>query len=164
MPLLENGRAVADRWTYAVEGQPLGEGPVIVPSSRLSEGLGRAGGELGVLLAPDEAAETLRAALARLSLVAVRFPIFRDGRAFSQARALREHLHFKGEVRAVGHILPDQYEFLLRCGVTTVEAPENADISVWNAALQRFSVAMQPSIAPEKATGFGLRRFLDAAG
>ncbi|NHO31652.1 DUF934 domain-containing protein [Acetobacter fallax] len=162
MPLLENGHLVADRWNYATNGQPLGTGSVIVPLSRLSEGLGRSMGDLGVVLPVDESISTLRDALPKLSVVVVIFPIFRDGRAFSQARALREHLHFTGEIRASGHVLPDQYEFLVRCGVTTVEVPENADVSAWERALHQFRVAMQPSVMNETPTGFGFRRFLPA--
>ncbi len=162
MLLLENGHPVTDRWSYAAEGEALGTGPVIVPLSRLSEGLGRSAGELGVMLPVDESVSVLRGALPRLSLIVITFPVFRDGRAFSQARALREHLHFTREIRASGHVLPDQYEFLVRCGVTTVEVPDNADLPVWERALHQFRVAMQPSVVNEKPTGFGLRRFLPA--
>ncbi|NHN88566.1 DUF934 domain-containing protein [Acetobacter conturbans] len=165
MPLLENGRLVEDTWHYAIEGEPLGNGDVIVPPERLSEGLGRTAGRLGVALPNGEPASSLKAALPKLSLVVVTFPIFRDGRAFSQARALREHLHFTGQIRAAGHVLPDQYEFLIRCGVNTVEVAENADLSVWTRNLKQFDVAMQPSpVLDEKPTGFALRRLLNRAG
>ncbi|GBR05764.1 DUF934 domain-containing protein [Acetobacter oeni] len=162
MPLLENGHLITDTWHYAVDGEALGAGPVIVPLSRLSEGLGRITGALGVVLPVDQNVSALRDSLPKISLVVIGFPIFRDGRPFSQARALREHLHFTGEIRASGHILPDQYEFLIRCGVTTVEVAEETDLSAWERALHQFRVAMQPSVMNEKPTGFGLRRFLPA--
>lgn len=160
MPLLENGQPVADTWRQAVDGESLGTGAVIVPLERLTEGLGRNEGALGVSLLPDANVSVLRDALPKLSMVVVNFPIFRDGRAFSQARALREHLHYTGEIRAAGHIIPDQYEFLVRCGVTTVETPEGTDPTAWQRALRQFRVALQPSVLDEKPTGFGLRRFL----
>lgn len=161
MPLLENGRPVEDTWRYAVEGEALGAGDVIVPLDRLSEGLGRSEGKLGVSLPNSEPVAVLKESLPKLSVVVVNFPIFRDGRAFTQARALREHLHFKGEIRAAGHILPDQYEFLIRCGVNTVEVSGNADLAPWEKAQSQFKVAMQPSpVLDEAPTGFGLRRFL----
>lgn len=162
MPLLENGRLVQDDWTTLDAESPMpATGPVIVPLDRLEEGLARAPGEkLGVALPPDAEIPALRTALPRLSLVAVTFPIFRDGRAFSQARALREHLHFTGEIRATGKPLPDQYEFLLRCGVSTVDLPAGSDPHVWAQAHTRFRTAYQPSVLSEPAEGVTLRRIL----
>ena len=40
------------------------------------------------------------------------------------------YLNFKNEIRASGHILPDQYIFLIRCGFDTVEI-EDKDFDVW---------------------------------
>ncbi|MFT8587541.1 DUF934 domain-containing protein [Acetobacter orientalis] len=161
MPLLENGQLKEEIWQVAIEGEALPEGNVLVPLARLPEALGRnSDGALGVLLAPDEDVEALRIALPRLTAVQLTFPIFRDGRAFTQARALREHLHFKGVIRAAGHILPDQYEFLLRCGVTEVVVPEKTDVSMWERAHKAFTVAYQPSILNEASEGVALRRYL----
>lgn len=164
MPLLENGRIVADTWTQVPDDAPCpADGAVIVPLARVEEALARAGNApVGVRLTPDEDVTTLHTVLPRLALVNVDFPGFRDGRAFTQARALREHLHFKGEIRATGHALPDQYEFMLRCGITTVVIAEDSDPSVWEKAHTRFTVAYQPSVLNEKPQGFGLRRFLEA--
>ena len=161
MPLFENGQITEIGWQLAQEGVALPEGDVLVPLSRLAEGLGRNGaGRLGVVLEPADRVESLREALPRLALVCVTFGSFRDGRAFSQARALREHLGYEGTVRAVGHILSDQYEFLLRCGVSQVEIPQGSDPAVWQAAHRRFSVAYQPSVLDEKPEGMGFRRWL----
>ncbi len=161
MPLLENGQIVADGWTLVQDDQVLPDGDILVPLSRLSEGLGRNGkGRLGVVLTPDARVEVLKEALPRLDLVCLTFPIFRDGRAFTQARSLREHLHFAGAVRVTGHFLPDQYEFLLRCGVSQLVIPEQSDLTVWQKAHERITVAYQPSVLNEKPEGFGFRRFL----
>nr|WP_298798227.1 DUF934 domain-containing protein [uncultured Acetobacter sp.] len=161
MPLLENGQIIQDTWQSAVEGEPLPSGNILVPLARLSEALGRnSDARLGVVLTSADEVEALREALPRLDVVVLTFPVFRDGRPFTQARALREHLHFKGEIRAGGHILPDQYEFLLRCGVTAVALPDGADIAVWQRAHEAFTVAYQPSILNEQAEGFAFRRRL----
>ena len=71
--------------------------------------------------------------------------IFRDGRGFTLARTLRERHDYRGEIRAVGHILPDQYLFLLRCGVDTVALPTGTDLAPWHAARSQFSIAYQAS-------------------
>lgn len=161
MPLLENGQIVEDGWTLVQDDQALPDGDILVPLARLSEGLGRNGkGRLGVALKPDERVEELKEALPRIDLVSLTFPIFRDGRAFTQARSLREHLHFAGSVRVTGHFLPDQYEFLLRCGVSQLVIPEGSDPAVWQKAHEQITVAYQPSVLNERPEGFAFRRFL----
>ncbi|CEF55849.1 DUF934 domain-containing protein [Acetobacter ghanensis] len=161
MPLLENGQIVEDGWTLVQDDHALPDGDILVPLARLSEGLGRNGkGRLGVALKPDERVEELKEALPRIDLVSLTFPIFRDGRAFTQARSLREHLHFAGSVRVTGHFLPDQYEFLLRCGVSQLVIPEGSDPAVWQKAHERITVAYQPSVLNERPEGFAFRRFL----
>ena len=42
--------------------------------------------------------------LDRLAVVALVFPTFRDGRAYSQARLLRERYLYRGELRATGQV------------------------------------------------------------
>src|ERR1700742_3187463 len=69
---------------------------------------------IGVLLKSDQSPEQLGADVHRLSLVALEFPKFRDGRAFSWARLLRTRLGFKGEIRAVGDFLYDQIAYQRR--------------------------------------------------
>ena len=71
---------------------------------------------LGVLINPADDVRRLEGHLDRLALVAVAFPAFNDGRAFSHASLLRSRLKFSGEVRAVGDVLIDQVPLMLRCG------------------------------------------------
>ncbi|QEO18349.1 DUF934 domain-containing protein [Acetobacter vaccinii] len=162
MPLLENGQIIEDTWQEAQDGQPLSpDSDILVPLSRLAEGLGRnTGGRLGVVLTPADKVEDLRAALPRLDMVCLTFTSFRDGRPFTQARALREHLGYKGSLRVQGHVIPDQYEFLLRCGADQVVAGTQSPVSVWLEAHKRFSIAYQPSVLDEKAEGFAFRKWL----
>ena len=61
-------------------------------------------------------------ALGRLhALVALEFPKFTDGRAYSQARLLRERYGYRGEIRAVGDVLRDQLRFMARSGFDAFE-------------------------------------------
>ena len=53
--------------------------------------------------------------LARIRLVEVDFPKFRDGRGFSSARILRE-MGYTGEIKATGDVLVDLVYFMRRCG------------------------------------------------
>ncbi|GBR68945.1 DUF934 domain-containing protein [Gluconobacter kanchanaburiensis] len=112
-----------------------------------------------VLLESADDPALLRPYLNRLDLVVLRFPIFRDGRGFTQARELREYLRFSGEIRAEGHILPDQAAFLRRCGVDSVVLPKNGngDPGLWEKQLRQFPMAYQRSVLPERGIGPGLR-------
>lgn len=96
-----------------------------------------------VLLDPDDDPEALVPFLGRLDLVVLQFPIFRDGRAFTQARALREYLRYSGEIRVEGHVLPDQAAFLKRCGVDSVVIGDDGDPDLWARELTRFPFAYQ---------------------
>jgi phosphoadenosine phosphosulfate reductase len=82
------------------------------------------------------------AALGSNGPIAIRFPKFSDGRGFSLARLLREKHQFAGELRAVGHVIPDQAVFLLRSGFDTAEA-DVAALGAWRRALGRFSGTYQ---------------------
>ena len=74
---------------------------------------------VGVALANDADVATLAADLPRLSLVALHFPKWTDGRAYSQARVLRTRLRYAGELRATGEVLVDMVPLLARTGFDT---------------------------------------------
>src|SRR6202166_5432947 len=152
MPLLECGRIVSDPWQALADDAALPSAPCILSLSRLQQDESVRMAPhllLGVALPVDQPAEVLAPYLDRLSLVAVNFPTFRDGRGFTQARSLRERLAFSGEIRATGNILPDQYAFLLRCGITTIEIKDGTDPAAWQKAADCFSFAYQPSVLEE---------------
>jgi uncharacterized protein (DUF934 family) len=147
MALLEHGISVSDYFTAASDsGQP--EGPAIFPLARLlaEPALRDRNQQMGALVEGNTDIATLAPLLPRLALIAVRFPIFRDGRGFTLARTLRERYGFPGTLRAVGHLLPDQYEYLLRCGFDQVETRPDADLAPWRAALTRYHSVSQPSL------------------
>ena len=83
--------------------------------------------------------------LDRLALVALVFPSFRDGRAYSQARLLRERYGFRGELRATGDVLRDQFLFLVRAGFDAFEVKKDADAAAFAEAVGRYSVFYQPT-------------------
>ena len=77
------------------------------------------------------------------STIILEFPAFKDGRAYSQARLLRERYGYTGEIRARGDVLRDQLLFMARCGVNAFEFAGDAEGA--NAAMQEFSFAYQPA-------------------
>ncbi len=163
MPLLDHGRPVEDRFVAVADDAPLpADAPALIPFARLqreADALAGRNAALGVQVTSATHAEDIAPFLDRVTLVVVEFPKFRDGRGFTIARTLRERYGFSGEIRAVGHVLPDQYEFLVRCGFTCVAVSDGADLGVWAAALERFHVAYQPGLDTAPVLS-GLRRRL----
>ena len=84
----------------------------------------------GIQLNSDESLDEITDDILYFSLLQFNFLSFKDGRPFSIAKTLRKKFNFKKEIRASGHILPDQYIFLIRCGFDTVEI-EDKDFDVW---------------------------------
>ncbi|QGM96456.1 DUF934 domain-containing protein [Methylocystis parvus] len=141
MALISDGRFVEDGWRRLAEEEGLPKsGKIVVSLARLEHALAHLsdGVSLGVNAPNTTDPGALAAALPRLQLVEVVFPAFADGRGFSLARLIRR-AGFKGELRASGRLLADQYAHALGCGFDTVEIPddiaERQDESQWRAAL-----------------------------
>jgi len=151
MPLLDDTGAIADRFLRPAEGALVAtDTAVIVPLARLEAEAAsdRARARLGVEITPDARIDALRPWLDRVSLIAISFKSFTDGRGFSLARQLRL-AGFTGELRAVGALIADQFAFLRSVGFDTVEIDEASagrqPVEQWTAALNAFSGAYQRS-------------------
>ena len=72
--------------------------------------------EATALLALPNDADALTTDLDGIHVIVLDFPVFADGRAFSQAQLLRRRREFNGTLRASGDILIDQLQQLQRCG------------------------------------------------
>lgn len=149
MPLISDGRVVEDVWTTVGDDQPLpAAGPVIVSLDRWQAekaSLLARGERLGVRLDGHHPAEAIAADLKHLRLIALTFSTFRDGRAYSTARLLRERYGFDGEIRAVGNVLRDQLLFMNRCGFDAFEIAGERAAADWAEAMAEFSVVYQPA-------------------
>ena len=102
-------------------------------------------GRTGVVLEPHEDPAELSAVLEYLSLVAVRFPKFGDGRGYSIARLLRERYGYAGELRAVGDVLRDQLLFMKRSGFDSFSLRDDQDPDEALAAFGELSQEYQAS-------------------
>jgi len=145
--ILRRREIVADAWRYL--GEEVGAGdPLIVPLAELRADRERWWnwtGRLGARLSPSEPVEALAADLPRLDLVALEFPNPGDGRGYSQARLVRERLHFRGELRAVGAgVRQDQAFLLARSGFDSLEPVAGVDLEAVRGALSRYDAAYQP--------------------
>jgi len=84
---------------------------------------------LGITLNPEDDVAEIAADLSSFALVVLQFPAFRDGRAYSQARNLRLHYDYQGEIRASGNVLRDQLAFMERVGFNSFEIDDHQDIN-----------------------------------
>jgi uncharacterized protein (DUF934 family) len=126
----------------------LPDGPVLVSLARFQkdrEALLARNTPVGVKLQSSENPENLGADVNHFSLVALEFPKFRDGRAFSWARILRTRMGFTGEIRAVGDFLFDQVNYQNRVGFDAWEVPDHFTIEMFNRALAEMTNVYQPS-------------------
>ncbi len=150
MPLLNQREFKADPWTFLDTSEPVPSGgDIVVPFERLVSDfktLMLHDGQLGVAFPNNLPVTELEPYLQRLQLVTLDFPAFTDGRAYSQARELRTHFGFKGELRAAGNLLPDQLGFMQQVGFDYFEiADERFSLDAWLDAATSISLSYQPS-------------------
>jgi len=128
-------------------------GPIIVPLSlfrtREDELLAR-NDPFGIWLAPDDDPADLASQISRLasriSLLAVHFPKWGDGRGSSTAVLLRTRYGYRGELRAFGDIGRDHLFNLERCGFDAFKLPPQRDPEDALAAFGDFSLRYQGSV------------------
>jgi len=149
MPLVKHGRIATDIFVHVADGAELpGDGAILVSAARLledPEALLRHGGKLGVIWPNNRNLDDVVPYLDRLAVVALVFPTFRDGRAYSQARLLRERYGYDGELRATGQVLRDQFVFMLRAGFDAFEVKKQADAEAFAETVKRYTVFYQPT-------------------
>ena len=149
MPLVKHGAFVADEWIEIADDDAMpSDGAIILSLKRWQaerEALAGRNGKLGVRLPADADPSIIRADLDRFALIVLDFPKFNDGRAFSQARILRQRFGFAGEIRATGHVIRDLLLFMARCGFDAFELAPERTLDDWRAAMREFSVWYQPA-------------------
>jgi uncharacterized protein (DUF934 family) len=149
MPLVKQGRITTDLFVHIADGAELpGHGAILVPAARFledKEAMLRRAGKLGVIWPNNRNLDDLVPYLDRLAAVALVFPSFRDGRAYSQARLLRERHGYDGELRATGQVLRDQFVFMSRAGFDAFEVKKDADADAFAETMKRYSVFYQPT-------------------
>lgn len=149
MPLRDDTGPIADEWTRIEPGAPLAPRSLLALEDAEARGealTGVAPASLGLAIPNDAERARLAPWLARVSLIAIAFPAFNDGRGFSLARALRAK-GFRGRLRAAGPVIADQYAYLRECGFDEVEIPDalaaRQPEPLWAAAAKRVGLAYQ---------------------
>lgn len=146
MPLLKENVLIEDTWTVVADGDDLpAEGGAFVTLERWQaerDALTSRNMPLGITLTSAQSPALIKDDLDVFQGVRLDFPAFTDGRAYSYARLLKERFGFKGEIRAAGNVLRDQYAHMLRCGFNTFEVGE-IDPSIWARSRDAVDLAYQ---------------------
>jgi uncharacterized protein (DUF934 family) len=149
MPLVKGGKIASDEYVHVADDGALPEsGAVLVSAARFladPEAVLQRREKVGVIWPNNRDVEDLVPYVERLALIALVFPSFRDGRAYSQARLLRERYFFRGELRATGQVLRDQFVFMLRAGFDAFDVKKQADAEAYAQTVKRYSVFYQPT-------------------
>jgi uncharacterized protein (DUF934 family) len=149
MPLVKQGKISGDAFVRVADDAELpSAGAVLISAARFladPDTLLRRPGKLGVIWPNNRDVDDLVPYLDRLAAVALVFPSFRDGRAYSQARLLRERFAYRGELRATGQVLRDQFVFMLRAGFDAFEVKKDSDAVAFVNTVKRYSVFYQPT-------------------
>ncbi|MEK9662881.1 MAG: DUF934 domain-containing protein [Alphaproteobacteria bacterium] len=160
MPLIKDRTVVEDGWSHLADDEAVpAEGGVIVSLARWQaerDSLAGRNAPLGIRLKSDERPDAVAADLDRFDVVALEFPAFKDGRAYSSARLLRDRFRYSGELRACGDVLRDQLAFMARCGF---DAFEYSGLSAAEDALSAFDdiAAVYQTAADRRRSAAALR-------
>lgn len=157
-----------DDWRHADDAAALaGNGCFILPLA-VAAGLDPserrlAKDRLGVLVQPGEPIESVVELLPDLSVVALAFPVFSDGRSFSKAELLRSRHGFDGAVRAVGQVLLDQLPHMLRLGFDEFEVSDpvlldRLERGETGGIAQHYQPTAVDAAAPAKGAAYAWRR------
>ena len=142
---------VADDWQVL---RPSVDEPLALPAGRIIVPLAiwldhRAGlaarGDAAVWLTGTDDPVKLAPSLPSLSLIAIDFPKFTDGRGYSIAYLLRSRFGYRGELRAIGDVLPDQLFYMKRVGFDAFAVRADKDIRQALRSLRPFTDAYQGS-------------------
>jgi uncharacterized protein (DUF934 family) len=149
MALIKNGALTEDRYRRVpADGSLPAEGALLLSLEQWQQWrteLIERGARVGVRLASDQHPEALADDTDQLSLIALEFPSFRDGRAYSYARLLRDRFGYAGELRAVGDVLPDQLLYMQRVGFDAFEIDSDDPVAVYEDAVNEFGIVYQPA-------------------
>jgi uncharacterized protein (DUF934 family) len=156
MALWRDGGFAEDFWTTLDDAAPIpSAGAIIVPFARWSaerDGLARRADPVGVAILPSKDALAQLPEAATRPLVALNFPKFGDGRAFSYAELLRERFDFAGDLRATGDVLLDEIALMLRCGFSSFEVTDEPTLRGLSEGRRPATpLHYQPSVALNEA-------------
>ncbi len=159
MPLLINGVVEQDRWTF-INAQDFAENPesqlqqldqqskaTIFPLACYLEYQTKIHLDqccVGLLITGDDDVSAIAELFNKVALIAIEFPVLRDGRGFSIARNVTRR-GFTGEVRAVGDVSYDRLDNMQRSGFNAYQIADELYTTDTVKAFSEITVNYQPT-------------------
>jgi uncharacterized protein (DUF934 family) len=148
--LINSSKLIEDTWVRLTDDQAVGDHKNVVVSLdrlvRYWDELISLSVNLGVELEPGIDIEGVLNYLDQLQIIVLQFKVFSDGRAFSQARLLRDRYAFSGDIRAVGDVICDQLWFMKRNGFNQFELAMGEDIDLAFKTFSQISLTYQTEL------------------
>lgn len=147
MALIKDGAIAADAFIDVSTAESIPEDGSIIVSldqwlANLDALIARRS-PLGIRLRSNQHPEVIADDLDHFAVIALEFPVFKDGRAYTYARLLRERWGFRGELRAVGDVLLEQLHYMQRVGFNAFELVSADPLKDWQTATSEFSTWYQ---------------------
>ncbi len=149
--LIVDGELRTERWLHLTDTDDLASHDFSVglarwcsDSDHILAHAQRLGLALGVRLASASDPLQLEADIDRLDLIVINVINPADGRLFSIAARIREHLNYRRELRVSGAFAVDQLLFMQRCGINAFELPEHVNAAFFASRYQRFYQSGSP--------------------
>lgn len=150
--LIIDGKESDDTWVHLADDELLSHYDFTVSVDRwhtepgeIVTHIAQTGGRLGLRLGLDSDPLLLGPDIDRFELIVIDIPNAADGRFFSIAARLREHLHYSQELRVTGEVAVDQLTFMHRCGINSFTIDDHIDVSRFS---ERYERHYQTSTRP----------------
>ncbi|EPJ44900.1 MAG: hypothetical protein OFPII_31790 [Osedax symbiont Rs1] len=159
MPLLIDGKASTDHWVFLNSERLAADVERTLTLAQQSadavvyplavyfahrERLNLDPEKTGILVKGDDDLSELASVLQEVSLIAIDFPVLRDGRGFSIARNVTRR-GFKGQVRAVGDVSYDRLDHMHRSGFNAYQIADELYTEQICNAFSEITVNYQPT-------------------
>ena len=164
MRVIKNKSIIDDSWSLIRDIEntaPIPNGDVILPLAFWQvnrDELLKSKKEHAVWIDGSTETESLLTDIESFAIIALDFPVFKDGRSYSHARLLRERYKYEGELRAIGDVLQDQLFFMERCCIDCFQIRDDKDIKKALEGFKGFSTSYQAA-ADDEIPIFKRRKF-----
>ena len=148
MKIIKDKQIIEDSWTHIADSDEITNGDITVSLARWKKekaDLNDHQGNIGIRISPADTIEDIATDLKKVTLIAIEFPAFTDGRGFSHTRLLRSRYGFEGEIRAIGNYMPDQVFYLSRVGVNAFQLENPKELQLALSTMNDFTVKYQAS-------------------
>jgi len=146
MQIIKDRQIIKNNWQFIEDDQALPTTDAIISLCRWQaekSQLQNHAGRLGLRLQSADNVADIAPDLSHFDLIDLHFPVFTDGRGFSQAKLLRDRYQYTGEIRASGGFMVDQVFYMTKVGFNAFELADEKQLPLAISLMDDFSVSYQ---------------------